>query len=279
MQPTDAAGSTSRATTIGVSVGVGVLLVVGIGKALPVLAWGNCLCFTVSVYQSSAVPLHACGLECLQCVCPSSDCTHSNKVPDESGHAQPRCADAVAASGVFMYRRQRPDLKAGAEAARSRHWGPRGPKQAPGGGGLDPPGFLGTPKPGAACFDNPLRAAQGDQGAPQGLCSIREDALEVQRNVSNYSNTSRDALLPGSGPGPGEGSPPRRPGALAGSPLHPCLARPQHLHGATYTTPEADIAARLRDWGCKPKSDIYDSESLRVLLGACGCAVLRYLAS
>ena len=124
------------------------------------------------------------------------------------------CAHAVAASGVFMYRRQRPDLKAGAEAARSRHWGLPGPKQASSGGGLDPPGFLGSPKPGAACFDNPLRAAQGDKG----LYSIREDALEVQRNASNYSNTSRDALLPGSGAGPGEGSPPRRPGALGGSP-------------------------------------------------------------
>ena len=116
-----------------------------------------------------------------------------------------------------MYRRQRPDLKAGAEAARGRHWGLKGPKQAPGGRGPDPPGFPGTPKPGAVCFDNPLRAAAGDKGAPQGLYSIREDALEVQRNASNYSNTSRDALLPGSGAGRGEGSPPRRPGAPGGS--------------------------------------------------------------
>ena len=178
------------------------------------------------------------------------------------------CAHAVAASGVFMYRRQRPDLKAGAEAARSRHWGLPGPKQASGGGGPDPPGFPGSPKPGAACFENPLRAAAGDKG----LYSIREDALEVQRNASNYSNTSWDALLPGSGAGPGEGSPPRRPGALGGSPpLLSCLSTaPQH--GASLQVLRLMRQPRPRDWGSKPHPEINRSELLSML--SLGCVLM-----
>ena len=113
-------------------------------------------------------------------------------------------AFAAAASLVVIYRKQRDDLKLGAEAGQSRAWAvkPTGP---------DPIGFLGVPRKPDEDFDNPLDTASG-------LFSIREDAQEVQRNPSNYSTTSRDALLLPSQPSPTDGSPRRNAGVQHGSP-------------------------------------------------------------
>ena len=109
---------------------------------------------------------------------------------------------AAAASLVVIYRKQRDDLKLGAEAGQSRAWAarPTGP---------DPIGFLGAPRKPDEYFDNPL-----DTGS--GLFSIREDAQEVQRNPSNYSTTSRDALLLPSLPSPADGSPSSKAGVQHG---------------------------------------------------------------
>lgn len=119
------------------------------------------------------------------------------------------CGHAAAVSIIAIHRRQRADVKAGTEAGQSRHWGQNGPKQAR----PDPRGFLASPKSHAEFFGNPLQLGTGEKSA--GLFSIREDAQEVQRNASNHSNTSRDALLPGSQAGLGEGSPPYAGGAVA----------------------------------------------------------------
>lgn len=109
---------------------------------------------------------------------------------------------AAAASLVVICRKQRGDLKLGAEAGQSRAWAakPNGP---------DPIGFLGAPRKPDEYFDNPLDTASG-------LFSIREDAQEVQRNPSNYSTTSRDALLLPSQPSPTDGSPRKSAGVQHG---------------------------------------------------------------
>ena len=93
------------------------------------------------------------------------------------------------------------ELKKGAEAAQRRHWD-RPKETMPGLGGE----FLAHPKhgPDPSYFDNPLRKSLGEKSP--GLFSIREDAQEVQRNASNYSTTSRDALLPSSLASAGDGS-------------------------------------------------------------------------
>ena len=120
-------------------------------------------------------------------------------------------AFAAAATLVVVCRKQRDDLKLGAEAGQSRAWAakPTGP---------DPIGFLGAPRKPDEYFDNPLDTASG-------LFSIREDAQEVQRNPSNYSTTSRDALLLPSQPSPTDGSPRKGAGVQHGRrPLQlPCF--------------------------------------------------------
>ena len=136
---------------------------------------------------------------------------------------------AAAVSVVIIYRKQRAEIKAGSEAARSRHWGRT--KQAP----PDPRGFLASPKapPDPPFFENPLRRDVGDNSL--GLFSIREDAQEVQRNASNasnHSNTSRDSLLPRSQANAGDGSPQHGAGTE---------------HWSTYCRPDT-LAACSFDW-------------------------------